>query len=111
MIFKPQYICLILLLLVFNACQPKEVVTFEIEKEKMIRILIDLHVAEAAMQNKTALVKDSLVQLYYDQIFEIHEVEEKVFRADLDKLKSSAKLTQEYYALITEYLVENKLIE
>lgn len=97
------------IIIFLSSCEKKEKIEFALEKEKMVKILVDLHFAEAAMQNMTALIKDSLVIEYYKQIFEIHGVEESVFRADMAKLRASPEKTQEYYEEVMEYINNNEL--
>jgi len=52
-------------------------------KDKLKLIMVDMHIAEAAAQNKK-VTKDSLLfpdkVMYYDQIYKFHKVTEKEFQ-------------------------------
>lgn len=47
---------------------------------QMVGILTDIQIAEAAAQSLVSPVKDSVLDAYYQQIYEIHRVEEQQFR-------------------------------
>ena len=67
------------LFLFFIACG-KEELALPLSEEKMAHILADVHTAEAAIRNATGTDKDSLEQLYYKRIMQIHGVD----RAEYD---------------------------
>lgn len=75
-----------------------------IPEEKLIAILTDIHLAEAALKNVKKDKKDSLGALYYDQVFTIHNVSREQFETDLDNLRSSPKRIAEVYDKILEQL-------
>ena len=68
-----------LLLLTFFACQKKPT-DLPLPEEKLIRVLMDMHLAEGAFHNLSTSSKDTLAFQYYDQIYQIHEVD----KADVD---------------------------
>ena len=50
-----------------------------IPNEKMINVLIDVHLIEASLLGFSNEQKDSLSGLYYQQIYEIHSISEEEF--------------------------------
>jgi len=55
--------------------------------DKMVDVLTDLHLAEAAMLTLNKRIKDSVYLVYYKQVFEIHDVKDSVFFKDLELIR------------------------
>ncbi len=89
------------------SCQEKDA-SYKIEEEVMVSILLDIHVGEAATQQGDVSQRDSLRILYYNQIFEIHEVSKKVYEEDMELLKRDAEKLAELYDKVIERLKERK---
>jgi hypothetical protein len=66
------------LLISFLACEKS--LNTPISEDKLVDILIDLHTAEAAVQDEQQRVRDSMTKIYYQQIFDKHQVS----KADFD---------------------------
>jgi hypothetical protein len=65
-----------------------------VSEEQMSRILADIAIADAATNSISGYEKDSLVQIYYQQVLQLHgltlEQHEKnlrIFAKDTDKMK------------------------
>jgi len=90
----------LLILIIFSisilTCQEEEIKP-QIEEEKLIKILTDLHFSEAAILSLNQKIKDSISNIYYEQIFEIHGVADSVFYSDLEILRKDAKRLEEIY--------------
>jgi len=95
-----KYIVLAFLLIPLNSCKEEE--SFHLDESKMIQILVDIHIAEAAIQNMTSTIKDSLGTLYYGQIYQIHEVEEAFFLEDFERMRSNPEDTRRIYEKVLE---------
>lgn len=54
-----------------------------IERDKLITVLVDVHVAEAAMQELPSEKRDSLGKVYYQKIFSLHGVTEADFNKSM----------------------------
>jgi hypothetical protein len=96
---------LILLLCIFNfflSCT-QEKIKLQIPDEEMIKILTDLHISEAAILSLNQRTKDSISNIYYQQIFEIHGVTDSVFYSDLKILRNNAERLE---AIYQEVMVE-----
>lgn len=90
------------LLLTLSACN-KDQEKLPIREEKMIDILVDVHVAEAAMQELSSVIRDSLGEVYYGQIFEIHDITEEDFNKTMYLIKQDPEHMERIYK---EVLVE-----
>ena len=73
------------LLFSFIACSERTPLL--VEEDIMIDVLRDIHIAEAAMQNLVDLTKDSLGAIYYDQIFQMHQVNKEDFDSTMSILR------------------------
>lgn len=88
----------ILSLSVFSCSQGRQ--TIPIDEDKLVEVLIDVHVAEAAVQTLRGATKDSMINLYYDQICEIHAVNREEFETSMEILRNDPKRLEELYAEI-----------
>jgi len=75
-----------------------------ISEEKMVNLLADAHLVEATLQSNSATLKDSLTKLYYEQLFEIHEVSEADFRSNLKVIEQDAQMMADIYAKVMDEL-------
>ena len=78
-LFSILFLCF---LISITSC--KEEIKPQLSDEEMVDILADMHIAESAILSLNRRLKDSVSQVYYKQIFEIHEVEDSVFYKDLE---------------------------
>ncbi len=83
---------------VFSCSQGRQ--TIPIDEDKLVEVLIDVHVAEAAVQTLRGATKDSMINLYYDQICEIHAVNREEFETSMEILRNDPKRLEELYAEI-----------
>jgi len=93
------------LFLIFSSC--KEDVKLTIDEELLIKVIVDAHLAEAALQNLTKARKDSMATLYYNQIFQIHEVSQETFETNMNILKAHPHVAESVYEKVIDQL--NKL--
>jgi hypothetical protein len=70
----------------------------------MVNILCDLHIAEGAADLLDGTKKDSILKIYYAQVFEIQGVEEATFKKDLDLLKEDPVEMTKIYKWVTDTL-------
>jgi hypothetical protein len=54
-----------------------------LSKEKLARIMADLNISEAATIGLAGYPKDSLMKVYFNQVFEIHGTTPEVYENDL----------------------------
>ena len=88
-----------LLLFVLNACQQKPARP-AIDEDKLVEVLIDVHVAEAAVQALRGATKDSMLNVYYGQIGEIHGLDMQEFETTMETLRNDPKYLEALYSKI-----------
>lgn len=85
------------------SCQQKEQ-PLTVEEAAWINILVDIHLAEASIQNAVPNQKDSISDLYYEQVFKIHKIEKKDFMDNLLIMEKNPKMINEIYSKVMEEL-------
>lgn len=92
-------------LILLVACTNSNHSKLPIKGEKLIEVLTDVYLAEAAMQTLTEHVKDSLGQIYYQQLFEIHQITKSDFDKTIQLMESDPVLLDKLYAKVQERIV------
>lgn len=91
-----------LLFCVMLGCEEKQ--SFPIPDDKLVILLRDVHIAETSILHLQTRDRDSILNLYYEQICEMHDVE----RADLDscivRIKRNPETAYPYYEKVHEEL-------
>lgn len=87
---------LVLILFVLSACQ-SDSNNLPIPKDKLLPVLIDIHMVEAVVDNDSQVMKDSLTALYYPQIFEKHGVTAKDFDSTVKFMNQRPQLMHDIY--------------
>lgn len=101
---------LLLLLVLLSACISKQTESLPISEEAVEKLLLDVHVAEVAMgQLQNGHRKDSLAELYYNQIAEIHHIDRETLDSCLVILQRNPEMASEIYANISEELEKKQL--
>lgn len=77
-----------------------------LEEDKMINVIRDIHIAEAAMQNLIDITKDSVGEIYYQQVFEIHQVNKADFDSSMIILRKDPERLGLIYDRVLEELEE-----
>ena len=100
----------LLILLLCTACLTKQPEQVPISEEALEKLLLDVHVAEAALSAlQIGNSKDSLANLYYDQISRIHGIDREVLDSTLTILQRNPELTQEIYEKMLETMEKKSL--
>jgi len=96
------------IMMLFAACKKTSPpVTFlqpDLAEDKMIAILLDIHVAEAAVQMERANKKDSLLHLYYQDIYRIHNITKEDFERNLEAWFDNPEVADQLYEKVIEGL-------
>ena len=95
------------LLITLTHCE-KESTSDLLSDEQIIPILADIHVAEAAMQNLVGITKDSMGNIYYQQIFELHDVDSTVYNMTMDIIRKDPVRLSKVYNEVVIYLEEKE---
>lgn len=90
---------LLLLMIVFVACDNYKPNYAEptIEKERMAKILTDVHLIEAHLQNIEAATRDSIRNMLYNQLFKIHKTDTTEFYSNHKIYFSHSDLIEPLY--------------
>lgn len=95
------FFCFLVVICLFS-CQEQASLT--IDKDKLVDVIADAHIAEAAMQNLHNEQKDSMSLIYYGQVFQIHGISQIIFEENMSILREHPKLAEEVYELVLEKL-------
>lgn len=87
------------------SCKSSVYKDLPIKGEKLINVLTDAYIAESAMQSLTEGLKDSLGRIYYQQLFEIHQISSADFENTIQMLETDPKLLDKLYSKVQEKFV------
>lgn len=79
-----------------------------IPEDKLKEIFYDFHVAEYIVNRAPSVAKDSLKDLYSEQIFKIHEVKKEDFLHDAKLIEKNPERFQKFYEEVENYGKEMK---
>jgi hypothetical protein len=72
--------------------------------DRLVKILADAHIAEAAVQSLSGPYKDSVIRVYYTQICEIHQVSEADFYQSVELLAMQPEKMDKIYRKVEQRL-------
>ena len=75
---------------------------FPVPEAKMPAVLLDVHYAEAAMQNLYGDTRDSMAEVYYDQICAIHQIR----REQLDEAMRRLRMEPDHMLAVYNRMLE-----
>ncbi len=99
-------VLLFALLLVACKGEEKQQVKLPIPEDQLVKVLVDVHLAEVAGQSLLGPERDSLEAVYYHQIFRIHRVDSAAFFQSVDLLLDEPELAKEVYDKVLEVLAK-----
>ncbi len=74
-----------------------------IPKEQLIKVLVDIHLAEGAMQTIThEELTDSLTNAYYDQIYAMHNIDQQQFESTMEQLREDPYILSDLYTAVLD---------
>lgn len=101
---KTQYCGILLILALFFVlgvgCKQEE--KPPISETKMIAVLTDVHIMEAALQGRLAMEKDSLAKLYYYHIYKLHHISEQEFYNGLSYYSQRPARMESIYEVVLD---------
>lgn len=100
---KEGLIAICCIFIVFLGCKEPESQP-SIAQDRMVEILVDVHLVEASLLGFSEEQKDSLSQFYYHQIYEIHSISEDSFLTEMDYLKRHPDYLEKTYAKVLEVI-------
>lgn len=82
--------------------------TRDISDDEIAQIMADLYVAEAATVGMTGYSKDSLMQVYYNQVFEMHGYNKILYENNLRLISTDDLEHLKQIVLEAQKLLEDK---
>ncbi len=76
-----------------------------LHEDVLVKVLADAHVVEAAVQNLSGDLKDSMRQAYFEQIYTMHQVNAADFRKALELLSDNPDRMEKIYNKVEKYLM------
>jgi hypothetical protein len=68
-----------------------------IPQKRLVLVTVDMHYAEAAVQNVYGKQKDSLLKVYYQEIFQLHKVKQEDYIESIRILQNDSKRFDQFY--------------
>ncbi|NJN78963.1 MAG: DUF4296 domain-containing protein [Saprospiraceae bacterium] len=78
-----------------------------IDKEKMAKMVTDVHIIEAYVQNVNAAERDSVKAVLYNELFEIYEIDTTEFYKNQRSYYNNPEVVEDLYKTVLENLEEN----
>jgi hypothetical protein len=82
--------------------QCRQSVKFPVNEMKMGEVLTDIHLAEAAVDNESSEMKDSITRLYYPQIFEHHGIKQWEFDSTMSMLSTKPVIMNRVFKIVID---------
>lgn len=101
-----RLIILVWILLLLSVSCRKRDKDLRIEEDKLVKVLVDIHVAEAAAQSLMGDTKDSMMFVYYRQVFHIHGIQQADFDSTMIILREDPVRLERIYAKVMDELNE-----
>lgn len=98
-------IILILLIISFSSCKDNNK---HWTNEKLVNVLVDIHISEIAMKRQHVANKDSLFDVYFEKIAEIHKEERDEITEQVSLLMNDPARMSIVYHMIIENLQEKE---
>lgn len=93
---KYHRVFILAIMIIVGSCKKKGVTyDLSIPKPKLVNILTDIYVAETTVKEHSSKNKDSLKNLYFTEIYEIHDIKQEELRSNLDKLSRNFQLNEQ----------------
>ena len=102
-----QVLSAIVLALLLSSCIDEKP-TYTLSEDQLIDILVDVHLAEAALQNYYGEEKDSITEELYEALFTFNAIDSTTFRENLKSLRRDPKKLQKIYTMVVEELSEKE---
>ncbi len=90
--------------LVISCNNPKTPPLPDLPDKEMIRILADLHMAEIAAKKVHPTKKDSFLNVYYNQVYQIHHISKEKFEKEFEKLRKNPEKLEDIYKKSLDYV-------
>ena len=82
---------------------------YQLSDEEIITVLADLHISQAAVEHLSLSLRDSMTNLYLEQVLTINEIPKEIFETDYHQLKEDPEKLKIIYDKVINRLNELKL--
>jgi len=94
------------LVILLGGCQSKEKeYVSHYGEDKIVSVLIDLYVAEAAIKDIDKVAKDSLIEHYTSQIETIHKIDMELIEKDIQEIQARPKRYKKIHQVVQDSIV------
>ena len=105
----PTLVLLVNLILLVSLSNCKETTyNYTIGEADMVKILVDIHISEAAAEQVDITVRDSFKKIFYEQVFEIQQISKEVFEKEMTYLKKDPDRLSSIYDKVIEKIQAEK---
>lgn len=91
----------------FIGCKPRQA-RLSMSDEEAIQLLADIHSAEAAAQHLPNPTRDSMVRVYYDQVFRLHHTDQAAYEELVVTLRKDPDRMSKLYEKVVEELAKRE---
>lgn len=95
---------LLLLIVSLVACSREEIIPLPLTQDKLVDVLVDVHVAEAMIDKIGAVDQDTVGKVYYRMIFREHGITQQAFDESMSILREDPKRLNDLYEQILDTL-------
>jgi Domain of unknown function (DUF4296) len=95
------YLCTLCFL---SACGEKKEEPLTLPDDKMVKILVDAHIMESALQDVNFRLRDSVKVVFYNQVYEMNGITEAEFVENIEIMNKQPKLMSRVYSKVMEEL-------
>ncbi len=109
--FAPLCLCVLFTFLISCSKKEEKIPENILSKNKMIQVLVDVHIAEATIQNKYLALNDSTKNIaagYYRNLFEKNKITEQQFRESFSYYSHHLDLLNKIYEEVINELSKSK---
>ena len=82
------------------SCQKAE--ELPLPPETLVDVIADIHLSESAMYLFNDDIKDSIGRVYYQQVFDIHQIDSTDFNRAIEMIRKDPKLMMQVYRKVFE---------
>ena len=103
---KSRFLCLpigVTLLLLLPSCSDRYE-KLSLPNDKLVPLLCDVHLSEAALQTVQGALKDSLTEVYLTQICEIHKISRERLYEVLEEVRNNPEAMKKTYQEVSQRL-------
>lgn len=74
-----------------------------IPEDKLLKVFYDIYAADYVIKEAPKDTRDSLKEVYTNQIFKIHDISKSEFEANLSQLKNNPQRFKKFYDKLDKY--------